>query len=336
MPRAPTSPTPKTVPTIWVLTDGKAGDESQCLGVAERLGVEPEIRRVAPRKPFAWLMPRGPIDPREAPDRPGSPIRPPFPDIAIASGRRAVAYLRALEKASNGRSFTVFLKDPRTGAGTADLIWVAEHDRLRGDNVLVTTTSPHRLTPEKLAAARAAPPAPIAALQAPRVAVLVGGDSRHHRFTAADNGRLVGQLDALAASGVRLMGSPSRRTAPALSAAVAAVVARHGGWWWDGRGDNPYLALLANADAVVVTADSTNMVGEAAATGVPILVFEPQGGHPKIAALLASLARQGAVHPFRGRLDGERYQPIDSTPIIADAIREGWLRRRAALGLAGP
>ncbi|WP_353187005.1 ELM1/GtrOC1 family putative glycosyltransferase, partial [Bosea sp. (in: a-proteobacteria)] len=115
MPRAPTSPTPKTVPTIWVLTDGKAGDESQCLGVAERLGVEPEIRRVAPRKPFAWLMPRGPIDPREAPDRPGSPIRPPFPDIAIASGRRAVAYLRALEKASNGRSFTVFLKDPRTG-----------------------------------------------------------------------------------------------------------------------------------------------------------------------------------------------------------------------------
>ncbi|WP_353186480.1 mitochondrial fission ELM1 family protein, partial [Bosea sp. (in: a-proteobacteria)] len=219
---------------------------------------------------------------------------------------------------------------------TADLIWVAEHDRLRGDNVLVTTNSPHRLTPEKLAAARAAPPAPIAALQAPRVAVLVGGDSRHHRFTAADNGRLVGQLDALAASGVRLMGSPSRRTAPALSAAVAAVVARHGGWWWDGRGDNPYLALLANADAVVVTADSTNMVGEAAATGVPILVFEPQGGHPKIAALLASLARQGAVHPFRGRLDGERYQPIDSTPIIADAIREGWLRRRAALGLAGP
>jgi mitochondrial fission protein ELM1 len=336
MPQTPAPLHQKTAPTIWVLTDGKAGDELQCLGVAERLGIMPEIRRVAPRKPFAWLMPRGPIDPREGPERPQSPIRPPFPDIAIASGRRAVAYLRAVRKASNGRTFTVFLKDPRTGAGTADLIWVAEHDRLRGGNVLVTTTSPHRLTPERLAAARAAPPAPIAALPAPRVAVLVGGDSRHHRFTPADSERFAQQLDALAASGASLMGSPSRRTSPALSAAVAAVFARHGGWWWDGSGENPYVALLANADAIVVTADSTNMIGEATATGVPVLVFEPQGGHAKIAALIASLTRQGVVHAFRGQLDGERYQPIDSTPIIADAIREGWLRHRAALGLTRP
>ena len=106
-------------PTVWVLTDGKAGDELQCLGVAERLGVTPEIRRVKPRSPWAWLMPRGPIDPREAPDRPDSPLHPPFPDIAIASGRRAVAYLRALKQASNGATYTVFLKDPRTGPGTA-------------------------------------------------------------------------------------------------------------------------------------------------------------------------------------------------------------------------
>ncbi|MCU4180897.1 mitochondrial fission ELM1 family protein [Bosea sp. BH3] len=320
-------------PTVWVLTDGKAGDEGQCLGVAERLGVMPEIRRVRPRKPFAWLMPRGPIDPREAPDRSESPIRPPFPDIAIASGRRAVPYLRAVKKASNGRTFTVFLKDPRTGAGTADLIWVSGHDRLRGDNVLVTATSPHRLTPEKLASAQAAPPGPIGALPAPRVAVLVGGDSRHHRFSPADIEGFSKQLDALAGSGAALMGSPSRRTSPALANAASAVFARHGGWWWDGSGENPYLALIANADAVVVTADSTNMIGEATATGVPVLVFEPQGGHPKITALIATLMQEGAVHPFRGQLAGKRYAPIDSTPVIADAIRRGWLSHRAALGL---
>jgi len=320
-------------PTVWVLTDGKAGDEGQCLGVAERLGVVPEIRRVRPRKPFTWLMPRGPIDPRESPDRPDSPIRPPFPDIAIASGRRAVAYLRAVKKASNGRTFTVFLKDPRTGPGTADLIWVSGHDQLRGDNVLVTTTSPHRLTPEKLAAARAAPPATIAALTAPRVAVLVGGDSRHHRFTPTDIEGLARQLETLAGSGVALMGSPSRRTPLALAQAISAVFARNSGWWWDGTGENPYLALIANADAIVVTADSTNMIGEATATGVPVLVFEPQGGHQKIAALTSTLTQEGAVHPFRGQLAGERYAPIDSTPVIADAIRQGWLSHRAALGL---
>ncbi len=131
------------------------------------------------------------------------------------------------------------------------------------------------------------------------------------------------------------MGSPSRRTQPALAAALAAAFARHGGWWWDGKGENPYLPLLAHADAILVTADSTNMLGEATATGRPVLVFEPSGGHPKIAALLAALMRTGAAHPFRGQLDGAPYEPMDSTPVIADAIRRGWLRHRSELGLAG-
>jgi hypothetical protein len=322
------------LPTVWVLSDGKAGDEVQCLGVAERLGATPEVRRVAPRAPFVWLMPRGPIDPRDAPDREGSPIRPPFPDILIASGRRAVPYVRAVKKASNGAVFTVILKDPRTGTGAADLIWVAEHDRLRGDNVLVTITSPHRLAPERLTAARMPPPAWAAGLRAPRAAVLAGGDSRHHRFRPDDIARFAALLDALAASGVALVGSRSRRTSPALDTAIAEVFARHGGWWWDGSGDNPYVALLANADAIVTTADSTNMIGEATATGKPVLVFEPHGGHGKLAKFLEALKRHGAVHHFEGRLEGAPYEPLDSTQTIADAVLAGWLRHRIQLGLA--
>ncbi|KPF63346.1 nucleoside-diphosphate sugar epimerase [Bosea sp. AAP35] len=322
------------LPTVWVLTDGKAGDEVQCLGVAERLGVTPEIRRIAPRKPFAWLMPRGPIDPREGPERTGSPIAPPFPDILIASGRRAIAYVRAVRKASNGATFTVILKDPRMGTGAADLIWVAEHDRLRGDNVLVTTTSPHRLAPQRLERARLTPPSWVAPLPVPRAAVLVGGDSRHHRFRPEDIARFADALDALARSGVALMGSRSRRTTPALDAAVAAVFARHGGWWWDGTGENPYVALLAHADAIVTTADSTNMIGEATATGAPILVFEPHGGHGKLAKFLEALKRQGMVHHFDGALAGTRYVPVDATRAIADAVRQRWLMHRQQLSLA--
>jgi hypothetical protein len=59
--------------TAWVLTDGKAGDEVQCLGVTDALGLTPDIRRVAPRPAFAWAMPWGPIDPRDAPAREGRP-----------------------------------------------------------------------------------------------------------------------------------------------------------------------------------------------------------------------------------------------------------------------
>jgi mitochondrial fission protein ELM1 len=320
----------------WVLTDGKAGDEQQCLGVTDSLGIEPELRRVRPRAPFTWMMPWGPIDPGERPSAAGSPLAPPFPDLAVASGRRAVPYLKALKRASGGRTFTVFLKDPRTGSGAADLIWVPEHDRLRGDNVVVTLTPPHRISPARLAAARRDPDPRLAAVPHPRVAVLAGGSSRHHRFTDADVARFCDGLARLAETGAGLMITASRRTPPELREKLVDLAARHGGFFWDGSGENPYAALLALADAIVVTADSFNMVGEAAATGTPIFVFEPAGGHPKLRAFIAGLERYGAVHPFGCCLEAQPYQPLDSTSIIARAIAEGLARHRRALGLPAP
>ena len=32
--------------TVWILTDGKTGDEQNCLGVARALGVTAEVRRI--------------------------------------------------------------------------------------------------------------------------------------------------------------------------------------------------------------------------------------------------------------------------------------------------
>ncbi|TXM83300.1 nucleoside-diphosphate sugar epimerase, partial [Methylobacterium sp. WL122] len=51
----------------WIVTDGKAGDENQCVGIAETLGLSYEIRRVPANGPFGWTAPWGPIDPRQGP-----------------------------------------------------------------------------------------------------------------------------------------------------------------------------------------------------------------------------------------------------------------------------
>ena len=314
--------------THWVVTDGKAGDTAICFGLAEALGLVPELRKIAPRPPWSWSTPFGPIDPREAPARPGSPIAPPYPDLVIASGRRAVPYVRRIRAETRGRTFTAFMKDPYTGAGTADIIWVPEHDKLAGPNVIKTLLTPHRVTQARLAAARALPPAALTRLAQPRAAVLVGGNSVNHRFRPADIAGFTARLDRLARAGVSLMGTASRRTPPALRDAVAATIARHGGYLWDGNGDNPFIALLALADTVVVTSDSVGMVGEAAATGRPVLVFEPSGGHPKNTRYLDSLRQRGVLHEFVGELRGAPYEPLDSTGTVARLIAEGFLRHR--------
>lgn len=317
--------------SCWVLTDGKAGDEAQCLGVAERLGLAAEPHHVKPRPPWVWLMPHGPIDPSDAPDKPGSPIARPFPDICIASGRRAVAYLRRVRAESRGDTLTVFLKDPGTGAGAADLIWAPAHDGITGPNVLKTLTSPHRISPERLTAARAILPAWLAPGRT-HVGVLLGGDSRHHRFAGADISSLMASLAAIASSGARLIVTPSRRTPPDLAAAVRDLCAAADGWFWDGTGENPYLAILAHAAHLVVTADSVNMLGEAAATGKPIHLFTPSGGHRKITAFVQGLATHGAVHALGRNLESFTYEPLDATPAIAVAVAKALATRERHIG----
>jgi mitochondrial fission protein ELM1 len=320
--------------TIWVLTDGKAGDETQCLGVTSALGVEPTIKRVQPRPPWVWLGPFAKVPPADRPGRAESPIAPPFPDMVIASGRRAAPYVKAIKEASGGRTFTVILKDPRTGRRAADFLWVPAHDRLRGPNVLATLTSPHRISAEVLAAERATLRPQIAALPEPRVAVLIGGPSKDYRYSDADMARLAGQLERLARAGAALMVTVSRRTPPSLTAIVRAALAPSPHLIYDGSGDNPYPAFLAAAEAIVVTADSVNMVGEAAATGAPVLLFEPTGGSAKIRRFLKGLARHGAVRPFTGTLERFSYPPLDATPTITAEIARRYAEHRAAIAPA--
>ena len=233
---------------IRIITDGKAGDLVQCLGVAEQVialaGGSIEERMVRPRFLYSLAMPWGPADPRDA-----AAAAEPYPDIAIASGRRAVASIRLLKRRAPG-CFTVFLKDPRTGPSSADLIWVPAHDRLRGPNVVTSMTSPHRITTEKLNAASAGVRADILRVAKPRVAVLVGGASRDVAFERSDRQRLLSDLIQLARSGAGLMVTPSRRTPAEFVAQLQEALVPLGAWIWDGQGDNPYLELLALADHI--------------------------------------------------------------------------------------
>ncbi|MES0811465.1 mitochondrial fission ELM1 family protein [Roseibium sp. SCPC15] len=307
--------------SAWVLTDGKAGDLAQCIGVVEALGCPYETRRIAPRPPFSWWLPFGPTDPRERETKDGSPISAPYPDLVVASGRRAAAYLKRIKRLSRGKTFTVFLKDPKTGPGAADLIWVPEHDKLRGRNVLVTPTSPHRFSAGRLEELRTDKVTEIDKLGHPRIAVLIGGDSRHHTFTEDDQHKLLNGLRQLAQEhDAHFMITASRRTPPGLAYGLAGLAKSGSHVYWTGKGNNPLGHYLAKADAIVATADSTNMIGEAAVTGKPVHVFHPSGGHDKITRFLGTLRHLGVIHPFPGPLKTTTYEPIDATPLIAERI----------------
>ncbi len=314
---------------VLLLGSGKAGHEINVAGVAEALGAPYELRRVKPRRPFVWMSPFGPVDPRDW-------ARPPFdgptPDVVIACGRVTVPYLSAFKRAAGRRVFTVFLQDPRFARSSIDLIWVPEHDRHRGPNVITTLTSPHPYSRRRLAAARLAPDPRLAVLPAPRCAVVLGGPNGAQHFTAADLARLSEAMRTIVGQGFSIMATPSRRTTPDLLAAVKEGLGGAPGFVWDWSGDNPYASMLALADAVLVTGDSANMVGEATATGAPVHIFEPTGGRAnKLSGAIEALVAKGAARRFAGAIERFSYEPIDSSGLIAEEIARRFAAQRAGV-----
>jgi len=325
----------------WVITDGKAGMDVQSRGVADALGLVYEMKHVAPSGIWRMTAPWGPVSPRENFGSPGSPFAPPWPRVAIATGRASIPYIRRLRRLAGAGTFTVVLQDPKTGPNTADLIWVPEHDRRRGANVMTTLTAPHSFTASRLAGLRAETPLEIAALPGPRVAVVLGGKNGVYRFTEGDDDRFREALRSIGELGASFMITPSRRSHKRLIRAADDATRDRPRILWDMTGANPYPQFLANADALVVTADSVNMNGEACATGRPVWVFHPSGGSSKFRRFHEALQRYGATRPLPDRvttLESWSYRPIDAADLIAREVEKRWEKRCASLSglMTGP
>jgi len=311
----------------------------QVRGVADALGLAAQWKEVRPRALWRLAAPWGPVDPAERFGDPGGPFSPPWPTIALATGRLSIPYVRALRRHAGIATYTVVLQDPKTGPRTADLIWVPEHDRRRGPNVMTTLTAPHSYSPARLAELGQTLPEPIAALPPPRVAVVLGGKNGVYRFTEADDDRFEASLRSCAGLGASFLITSSRRTHRRLLDAVRRATEGAPHLIWDGSGENPYPAFLAHADHFIVTADSVNMTGEPCATGKPVWVFEPSGGSPKFRRFHEALRRYGATRPLPETvrsLETWNYAPLDSARQIAREIERRWLARRGMLaGLVG-
>lgn len=313
---------------ILIVTPDKAGHEVICRGVAQALGGDVASLQVQPRGVYGLMAPWGLGDPRTMfPD--------PLPDIALGSGRTAAPALRALKKRSGGKTFIAFLHDPRAKRAAFDMIWAPNHDKLEGANVISTLSSPHTLSPALIADARANPDPRIATLKSPRLALLLGGPSSSFKYESTDVDELARLARTAVEQGYSVMVTPSRRTPAGLTRVIADVIGdlpEDRRFIWTGEGRNPFLQMIANADAIVVTADSVNMVGEAAATGASVHLFTPTGRPRKTKIFLDGMIASGAVRPWSGRIEQWAYDPIDATGFIAGEIA----RRYQAFHAAGP
>jgi uncharacterized protein len=309
--------------TVWALADERAGNRSQVLGVSEALGLPFTIKEIRygrlARLPNAVLG--ASLAGLTAESR--AALSAPWPDVAIAAGRRAAPVLRAIRRRAGGRAFVVQLMDPGGRRGNLDLIAVPAHDGVaQAPNIISTVGSPHRVTAERLAAARAEWLPRFQHLSSPRIALMVGGPTRRRGFTSEMARTLARTASQLAAdAGGSLLVSTSRRTGDAAGDLIAAITVPHHAYRYRDSGENPYLGYLAVADAVIVTGDSASMCTEACATEAPVYIYAPPGFvTDKHRRLHQSLVDHGCARPLGPHVESWRHSAVNSAGTVAGEI----------------
>ena len=322
---------------VLILSDGRAGAENRSLGVTEMLGIkDPEIVTLRPKYknkllrllPVPWLyedFERVRLDVANF-------------DVLITAGYQISRVVRALKR-DNPALFTVALMRPAGKASDYDVVAVEQHDAYRkADNVVVTLGAPNRITRDKLALEADRWRKRLSHIPGTRVALLVGGTSRHGAFGVAEAKEMVKEVTKLLKdNGCGLLVTTSRRTGKDVQKALDKALKQSGVPYhmWspdDGGRDNPYLAYLALAEAVVVTADSISMVSEAASAGKPVYLWGTEKAVPKkFRRYYQALGQQGRARWWNGQFTLRAPAAgLMDTLLVAGFVRSKWMKRGRA------
>ncbi|MBK6435944.1 MAG: mitochondrial fission ELM1 family protein [Rhodanobacteraceae bacterium] len=304
--------------TVLALSDHAAGNRRQATALAQALRADAHHAEVRFPHVSRWLAPHLPdwamnSLPPIARDTAG-------PMLAIGCGRQAALALRALKRARGREVFALQILDPRCKLDDFDLLVVPEHDGLAGPKVLHTLGALHPVDERWLSQARENFPN-FAGLPKPWTSALIGGPNHAQSIDAHWLERLFDQLARQRDSIGTLAVSASRRTPPKLRELLRRHALKLDAMVWldDRDGPNPYPALLAYADRIVVSPDSVNMISEAVAVGVPVHTLLTQPLKGKLQRFHAALRERGLLHDLAAR--GWPRPPLRELPAIVDEVR---------------
>jgi mitochondrial fission protein ELM1 len=207
-----------------------------------------------------------------------SELSAPWPDLIISAGRRNEPVAQWIKRQSGNQSRLVHLGRPWAALEAFDLIITTPQYQLpAAPNVLVIDTVLHRITAQRLLAAEKQWADILDGYAKPFLAVLVGGNSGAYDFDELAAHKLAIEVDKLASvMQATVLVATSART-PHLSSDMLAkrISSPHYFFRWSAQQkDNPYLAFISVADALIVTGESVSMLTEACVTGKPVYMYD--------------------------------------------------------------
>ena len=316
---------------VWNLIDDRAGNQSQCLGVSEALGLRFEIRDLK-YKPAAAL-PNFVMGETFGGLTASSRVNlvEPWPNLIIAAGRRCSPVARHIKTLNGGNTFLVQIMYPGdTGIDEFDLVCTPRHDEIESrKNIFEIIGAPHRITQDRLRVARQNWQKRLCHLPNPRIAVIVGGSTKRRNFTQQMASELGAAASKMAAdAGGSLMVTTSRRSNDSVDALINEIKAPAVIYKWGDEGENPYLGFLAMAKGVIVTGDSVSMCSEAAATTGPVWIYAPEKLTTRKHGMLHQHLVEGRYAKFLDARGGTYFETWEHPSLNASKQISAEIKRR--------
>ena len=258
----------------WLLLDDKPGHESQVVGLAKKLGMTGERKRLT----FNFLnhLPNPILGAQlMSLDRASAVgLVAPWPRTVIGMGRRIVPVARWIAKQNNGNTRVIFLGRKVNVNAQADefLISSSHFNHVKTANMIELSVPPTKVDSFVLAEARRSTPSPFQELKRPHHLLLIGGPTALHKFGTEEAlvlaRRIVGAVDGSLA----ILSSP-RTPLEVITVLQRELSSAKFHIWQRNQKQNPYLSYLAHADTITVTGESETMIAEAVATGLPLTIY---------------------------------------------------------------
>ena len=324
----------KAATSVWCVTDGTAGMRYQTLALAaimkwdqfaafSDIVVAPHpLLRLLPRLTY-WLPNLPLVQDQNSPLATIRKIND-YPSIMVTCGRRMAGISMALKTRANQAGAdltTIHLQDPRLDPAFFDMLIVPQHDRVRGDNVIVTKAALNRINQSRIAASANNVPQQWQTAASPRVAVMIGGDNRRYKISHDMTKHMAQQLAAFAAANnANLFLIASQRCPDTVLKYLQTALPPNHYMIATNEQPNPYPGILTMADAVIVTSDSVNMVSEAASTGKPVLIAYWRAEVGRIAKFHQTMHDGKHTAPLTELLPAGPFLPLDESATIRQQI----------------
>ena len=267
---------------IWILNDERPGTISQSIGLAEEIGIDYKIINFSysffSKLPNFFLSFFGLGIKRESLENLKNLNQ--FPKLIISAGRKSALIALFLKKLSKNQSKIIQIMNPNLSLKKFDFVILPKHDKVdenKFSNVISTIGSLTRINEKLIEIERQKFSTWFDNINKPKIALLIGGDSKKTKFKISSAEKLA-KISSKIANNMEaiLLVLTSPRTGKKLTNSIESNLECDFKFfdWRNLKKENPYLAILAYADFFILSGDSVSMISQCCSTGKPVYIFD--------------------------------------------------------------